>query len=344
MGRLLILGGTGQIGRATARAFLADGWEVTLAGRDAAHMPPELAAAGARFTAADRGDDASLAAALGEGADVVLDCIAFTAEDAQRLIRLRQGIGLLVAVSSASVYRDAAGRSLDEATGADDFPRLRVPIYEGNPTVPAGDATYSTSKVAVEQALLGSDLRTTVLRPCAIHGPGTRFSREWHFVKRVLDGRRVVVLAERGASRFHTTAVENLAELVRLAARRPARRVLNCGDPEPPTVAEISRVVSAALDHEFLEVLLPGAAPSEALSNPWAVPRPFVVGMATAEIDVGYKPVTTYARSVEATCRWLVEATAGRDWREVLPRSARHMRDGFDYPAEDEFLRELAPS
>lgn len=344
MGRLLILGGTGQIGRATARAFLADGWDVTLAGRDAGRMPAELAAAGARFVTVDRGDDASLAAALGDGADVVLDCIAFTAEDAQRLVRLRQGIGLVVAISSASVYRDATGRTLDEATGADDFPRLRVPIHEGNPTVPPGEATYSTAKVAMEQALLGSDVPATVLRPCAIHGPGTRFSREWHFVKRVLDGRRVVVLAERGASRFHTTAVENLAELVRLSARRPARRVLNCGDPEPPTVAEISRVVSGALDHEFLEVLLPGAAPSEALSNPWAVPRPVVVDMATAEIDVGYKPVTTYSRSAPATCRWLVEATAGRDWREVLPGSARHMSDGFDYVAEDEFLGSLGAS
>jgi nucleoside-diphosphate-sugar epimerase len=269
----------------------------------------------------------------------VVDCIAMTAADARQLLALGDRVGSVVAISSASVYRDAHGRTLDEATGEEDFPHLRVPIPESNPTVPPGDETYSTRKVAMEQTLLAGDVRATIVRPCAIHGPGTRFSREWHFVKRVLDGRRVVVLAHRGESRFHTTAAENLAELIALAARRPARRVVNCGDPNPPTVARIARTVAAALGHEWLEVLLPGEAPSEALSNPWAVPRPIVVDMATAEIDLAYRPVTTYERAAEHACRWLVEATTGKDWREVLPGSARTMSEGFDYAAEDAFLR-----
>ena len=115
--------------------------------------------------------------------------------------------------------------------------------------------------------------------------------------------------------------------------------MVNCGDPDPPTVARIARTVAAALGHEWLEVLLPGEAPSEALSNPWAVPRPIVVDMATAEIDLAYRPVTTYERAAERACRWLVEATAGKDWREVLPGSARYMAESFDYAAEDAFLR-----
>jgi nucleoside-diphosphate-sugar epimerase len=193
----------------------------------------------------------------------------------------------------------------------------------------------------MERTFLDGDVRATIVRPCAIHGEGTRFSREWHFVKRVLDKRRVVVLAHRGESRFHTTASENLAELIALAARRPARRIVNCGDPDPPTVARIARTVAEALGHEWTEVLLPGAAPSEALSNPWAVPRPIVVDMAAAEIDLAYRPVTTYERAAERTCRWLVDATSGRDWREVLPGSARHMGEGFDYAAEDALLRGL---
>ena len=149
------------------------------------------------------------------------------------------------------------------------------------------------------------------------------------------------MLPHRGESRFHTTATENLAELIALAARRPAGRIVNCGDPEPPTVARIARTVAAVLGHEWLEVLLPGEAPSEALSNPWAVPRPIVVDMAAAEIELAYRPVTTYERAVARTCRWLVDATEGKDWPEVLPGSARYMAESFDYAAEDAFLREL---
>ena len=40
-----------------------------------------------------------------------------------------------------------------------------------------------------------------------------------------------VVLVDSGQSGFHTTSVANLAELTRLAADRPATRVLNAGDP-----------------------------------------------------------------------------------------------------------------
>src|SRR3954453_1826603 len=70
--RALVLGGTGPIGLATARRLLAAGWDVALPGRDAARMPAELAAAGARFVAADRGDAGDLAVALGGGADLLV--------------------------------------------------------------------------------------------------------------------------------------------------------------------------------------------------------------------------------------------------------------------------------
>ena len=49
----LILGGSGQIGQATARNLLADGWSVRLAQRHAAHLPDDLAdrLSGWRWTA-----------------------------------------------------------------------------------------------------------------------------------------------------------------------------------------------------------------------------------------------------------------------------------------------------
>jgi nucleoside-diphosphate-sugar epimerase len=334
--RALLLGGTGKTGRVLARRLLETGWDVIVVSRGERPVDNE-----ARHVKLDRSDDKALRAALGDGVDALVDFVAFERAHAEQLLSLNGLARSLVVISSASVYADAEGRSLDEIRVGEDA-RFRVPLTEREPTVPAGDETYSTRKRAIEGILLAqTEIPATLVRAGAIYGPGDLNSREWYFVKRALDGRRVVVLAHRGASRFQPTSVHNLAELIRLAAERPGRRLLNCGDPEAPTVAEIGRHIATATNGEWSEVLLPGPPRESVGANPWAVPHPFVLDMAEAEFEVGYRPVTTYAKAVGETCGWLVSVTQGSDWREVLPGVARLYEDQFDYGAEDEFIRRL---
>jgi nucleoside-diphosphate-sugar epimerase len=326
--RAFLLGGSGQSGRALLPRLLERGWDVTVGSRGERAVPE-----GVRHVAVDRSDDAALRAALGEGVDVLFDFVAFEPEHADQLLALDDLVGSLVVVSSAAVYFPE-----DEA----EWGKLPVPIQERQPTVAAGASTYAAKKRAIEEALLAQDaVPATLLRAGAIHGPHSAWAREWHFVKRVLDGRRHVVLAYRGESRFHTTSVHNLAELAWLAAEHPGRRVLNAGDPSPPTLLEIERAVAGVLGHEWAEVLID--EPVEGVGETvWSVPHPVVLDMTEAEFEVGYRPVTTYERAVPETVEWLVEATRGRDWREVLPRSAELMASSFDYAAEDDFVRGLA--
>jgi len=337
-----LLGGSGQTGRALVPRLADHGWDVTVASRGERPIPEEVRDR-ARIVQLDREDNEALRAALGDGVDVLVDFVAFEAGHADQLLALAGSIGSLIVLSSSSVYADTQGRTLDEATGPADFPELPVPIMERERTVEAGDATYSTKKVAIEQRVLDEDrVPATIVRPGAIHGPGGVLSREWYFVKRALDGRRYVVLADRGAGRFQTTSTENLAELLLLAAERPGSRVLNCGDPEPPTVLEIARAIAAAMEVEWAELLLANpAADGEIGTTPWSVPRPFVLDMTEAEVLLGYRAVTIYAEAVPATCQWVVEATEGRDWREVLTGSARMMAHDFEYAAEDELIAGL---
>jgi nucleoside-diphosphate-sugar epimerase len=334
--RALLLGGTGKTGRVLARRLVESGWDVAVASRG--ERPVEKPEA-ARHVRLDRADTDALRGALGDGVDVVVDFVAFEPEHAEQLLSLQGLTRSLVVVSSAAVYADPNGRSLD--AGADEVAEFRVPITEREPTVARDEPTYATKKVAIERALLSQDaVPSTLVRAGAIYGPGDRGSREWYFVKRALDGRRVVILAHRGESRFHPTSVHNLAELIRLAAERPGRRVLNCGDPDIPSVVEIGRHVAAAMNHDWTEVLLPGPPQAVVGDNPWCLPRPFVLDMTEAEFELGYRPVTTYAAAVEETCEWLVAATRETDWREVMPLTAE--RYAFDYEAEDRFLRDLA--
>jgi nucleoside-diphosphate-sugar epimerase len=317
-----------MIGRAAARALAADGWEVVAVSRSGT-LPDGLAELGVEAAVADRADDAQLRTVIGHGADVVLDTVAFTREHGEQLNALAGLVGSLIVISSASVYADDEGRALD---GEGDPPDMPVPILETQRTAEPGDATYSTRKAELEQTLLAGPLPSTLLRACAIHGPGAKMPREIFFVKRAVDGRRRVALAWDGESRFHTTSVANLAELIRLAAAKPGDRALNGGDPEALTTLEICRAIGAALGHEFEPVLLP----EDEYDNPWAAPKPkpFVVSMAAAEEELGYRPVTTYPEAVRETCAWLVgELEQGRNW------DGTYLEGMLDYAAEDEVLR-----
>jgi nucleoside-diphosphate-sugar epimerase len=286
----------------------------------------------------DRNEEGALLAA--NGFDLLVDVVPFELAHAEQLLEL--DVGAIVAISSASVYADDAGRTLDEAEAADDFPEFDGPIPETQPTVEPGDATYSTKKAALELRLLENG-RTpaTIVRPCAIYGPGDRMAREWFFVKRALDRRPYVVLTIRGASHFHTTASANIGELVRLIAAQRAAGVFNCGDPDPPMLLEIARRIAQAVGHEWTEVLLPRPEGRGSVGNtPWSVPKPFLVDMSAAERELDYRPATTWNDAIDGQVDWLLEATRERDWREVLPRGAEYLQ--FDYEGEDALVAELA--
>jgi len=339
MTRAVVIGATGQIGRAAVRALVADGWEVTAAsrrgGRDE-RWPAEV-----RSVAVDRTEEGALEAALGESTDVLVDVVAYDAGHGRQLTRLADRIGSAVVISSAAVYEDERGRNFDTQDEPDGFPRYPVPIPETWRTVAPGDSSYGTRKVALERELLaaGDRLPATLLRASAVHGPYSPGPRELWFVKRVLDGRRVRVLAEGGRSVFHPVHVDNLAELIRLAAARPGSRVLNGGDPEPPTVAEIGAAIDAVMGVSCETVLFEGPPGKDLVGQtPWTAPHPLVVDMTAAERELGYRPVVTYEESLPATVAYLTEALAGREWREAFPGLAKYGVDLFDYAAEDAWL------
>lgn len=184
----LLVGGSGQVGSAAARALLAAGVEVTIAHRGTRPLPADLVGHVRELTL-DRADADALTEAA-RGRDLVLDCMAFGPADAEPYAPLVGELGSLVVISTASVYLGTNGTWMDAATGDDDFPRLPVPVTEHDPIVTAEVEGYSPQKAALERALLAVDgLPVTILRPGAIHGPGSPALREWYFIKRALDGR-----------------------------------------------------------------------------------------------------------------------------------------------------------
>ncbi|MFF1294415.1 MULTISPECIES: NAD-dependent epimerase/dehydratase family protein [unclassified Streptomyces] len=332
----MVIGATGQIGRAAVGALARDGWEVTAVSRGGGRdedWPGDV-----RVARADREDDTALAAAVGDGCEVLVDMVAYGAAHARQLTGLADRVGSAVVISSVSVYEDDKGRNFDTQDEPDGFPEYPVGITEDQRTVQPGEQSYSTRKAALERELLGAGERlpTTLLRAGAIHGPHCRTPRELWFVKRNLDGRTRRVLAYGGRSRFHPASVHNIAELIRLAAARPGTRVLNAVDPDAPTVAEIARAIDAVMGVEREDVLVDGPPPADTVGGtPWSVPVPIVCDMGAAERELGYRAVVRYAGTLPETVAWIERQLAGRDWREAYPKMAQSYGDLFDYAAED---------
>ncbi|MGE5291279.1 MAG: hypothetical protein ACM3ML_29580 [Micromonosporaceae bacterium] len=334
----VIIGGRGQSGRAIGRRLAAGGWTVT--STTAGPPPSPGATPGIRWSPLARDQDNDLGAVVEPGTDLVVDVTAYTPAHAGQLLALGSRIGAAILLSTLSVYTDREGRSLDEAADEASFPAWPVPIPEDCPTLPPSDDNYSTRKAAVEHVLrTRAPWPVTIVRPGAIHGPHSRHLREWYFIKRVLDGRRKVILPFEGRSVFQPTATVNLAELVALAASKPGNRTLNCGDLDPPSVAQISATVDSLMNWSTERVLVAGREPAPTVGNhPWGVPRPVIADMRLAQAELGYREAASYADALAGTLTWVLEACAGRDWREVLPRLADYPDDLFDYDAEDAYL------
>lgn len=335
MRRAVILGGTGLAGRAVARRLLRDGWRVDVTGRDRSRLATDLVDAGAAFRPVDRSDAGATARLIGTGADLLVDCLCFTAADARGLLPLLADVGSTVMLSSKAVYVDNDGNHVNSTVK----PRFTGAITEDQPTVPpdqsgAYDSAegYGANKIAAERVLLDSGHPVTVVRASKIHGEGAVPAREWVFVRRILDGRRALLLADGGRGVDHPTAAANLAALVGTVAARPGSRILNSADPDAPDARGIARVVADHLAHSWEEVLLDGAAPAGLGHTPWSTSSPIVLDTSAAEA-LGYRPVGGYATTVGETVDWLVR-TAGEQRALNHPFFAGY----FDYAAENAYL------
>ncbi|MDT7786409.1 MAG: hypothetical protein QOF58_4828 [Pseudonocardiales bacterium] len=292
MPRALVLGGTGLIGRAAARRLRASGWTVDAPGREV-----------------DREDPAAITRALGDGADLLVDCLCYTAEHARTLLPLARNATSTVMISAKAVYADDEGRHVNSA----EPPRFAGPVTEDQPTMAPGDGDhltregYGANKVAAEHVLLDSGLPITVLRPSKVHGAGNKRPLEWYFVERILARHQIVLLASRGEGVDHPAAAANIASLIETVAGNPGTRVLNAADPDAPNGLEISRIIARAFGHHWREILLDH---DEAGRHPWH--RGFVLDTSAA-VALGYRPVGDYAFTVREALRDLVSS---RSWQD----------------------------
>ncbi|WP_354643999.1 NAD-dependent epimerase/dehydratase family protein [Kitasatospora camelliae] len=172
--RILMLGGSGFVGRAVVDDALSRGWDVTLLHRGT-RRPPE----GATVLVGDRTAPDGLAA-LAEGSwDLVVDTWSArpsAVRDAARLLADR--VGRYVYVSSCSIYADP----VDHRAAEDGV------LVEGSPD--DGEVPYPRAKRGGELAVTGAfgEDRSLLLRAGLILGPGEDVGRLTWWLNRIARG------------------------------------------------------------------------------------------------------------------------------------------------------------
>lgn len=189
--RLLILGGTNFVGRATATDALARGHDVTCLARGTRDTPPS----GARHVVADRTEAGAYDAVVGERWDAVLDVATQPGHVRSAVAALSGSTDHWLYVSTISVYADHS------VAGADETAELLEPLVADEM---GSMEDYGHAKVACEQAVtsaFGTD-RSLLARAGLIGGPGDLSGRTgywpWRFAHPATDDGSVLVPVDPG--------------------------------------------------------------------------------------------------------------------------------------------------
>jgi nucleoside-diphosphate-sugar epimerase len=188
-----------------------------------------------------------------------------------------------------------------------------------------------------EEVVFEHHPNATHLRYPYIYGRYQIAPREWLVVKRILDRRPHIIVADGGLTLNHFGGAENMAHAVLLAADNPAAcgRIYNCGDEKVLTVRQLIDVCAGALGHDWDVVSMPSelALPARPLTmQPWTTHRVFDLTKIKAEL--GYADVVDPLAGLAASARWYAE--------HPLPNGGlaeRSLQDPFDYAAEDALVR-----
>ena len=215
--KVLFIGGTGLISSACSELAVVRGYDLTLLNRGISthYSLPQ----GAHLLVGDvYQDERRLATTLdGRHFDVVVDWMAFTAEDIERDLRLFRGnAGQFIFISSASAYqKPPANYLITEATP------LENPFWE-----------YSRNKIACEQRLMQAyhqeGFPVTIVRPSLTYGPSQiplcmgSWQHPYTLIEQMKQGRRIIIPGDGTSLWVFTWNVDFAKGLLGLFGRQEA--------------------------------------------------------------------------------------------------------------------------
>ena len=237
--RVLVLGGTGFVGRSTCERLVRAGWTVRVPTRRLAHARRLQCLPTVELVQADVHDGAALASLL-TGCDAVVNLVAILHGSAAAFerVHVRLPRTLAGAMRQAGVTRLVHVSALGVGRGA--------------------PSNYLRSKTEGEAALQAAGLALTLWRPSVIFGAEDRFMNTFARLQAVAP---FVPLAGAGAQ-FQPVWVEDVAEALCQSLERPGTvgQTYEATGPQVFTLADLVRLAGQWAGHPRPVMPLPDAA------------------------------------------------------------------------------------
>lgn len=254
--RVLITGATGFTGALLARKLVRSGLEVHAIARTSSNLEA-LRDLPIRWHRGNVFDEAVVAEAT-QGVDYIFHVAA-----AYREARHADAMYTQVHVLSTQILARAALKN----PVFKRFVHVSTVGVHGHIANPPADELYSMRPGDIYQQTKADaelwlrdfaqkkSLPYTVIRPAAIYGPGDK--RLLKFFR--MAARRILFLLGRGQCLYHLIHVDDLTNIMILAATHPAARdeIFICGNPDCVTLDQMARIVAGELGNRFRLVRLP---------------------------------------------------------------------------------------
>ena len=326
--RILVIGGTGPTGTPIVSKLVDHGHDVTILHRGT-HERPETPPV-VEHVHADPFDERSFRDAV---AGRTWDVIAAMYGRLRRIAEITAGLcGHFVSIGGVPAYRGWSD------AWQFDPPGVPVPLREDADLVtdPATDEK-GYRIVRTEQAVYAAHPRAAHFRYPYLYGPYQPAPREWSIVRRILDGRRRIVLADEGLTLHHHCYTLNAAAAVARAIEQPelsAATIFNVADEEVLTIRQVVELCARELGAELEIVSMPYdlAIPARPLLTQ-PLPTHRVLDVTRLRQQLGHRDVVPARAAVRRTARWYADHPLEKGGLEE-----KVLTDPFDYAAEDALI------
>lgn len=322
----LVVGGTGPTGPHVVNGLIERGYAVTIlhSGRHESELVPDSV----EHVHTDAFDIEAVRHHLeGRSFDLVVSMYGRLRELA---VYFAGRCGQFISVGGAPVYR---GFGWPAANHPDGMP---IPTRESDPRAGAGDNPKVLKMGETEDVVFDAHPRATHLRYPRLYGPWQVQPKEWSIVRRVLDGRRRIIVPEAGLTITVLAYSLNAAHALLCAVDRPdaaAGRIVNVTDERSVTLGQWVQLLAEGLGQEVELVGMPWELARPAWPFGESTPHHRVLSSELLCGAVGYRDVVGVEAALPATARWLAEHPLERG-----SVTERGLQDPFDYAAEDRLI------